>query len=390
MHYFACVSVERFYVRELAKAGEEAGDKPLIVARDGAVLDADERASAKGVTVGMPVQQAKSLLAEGVVVRWEAEPYQEAQRAWLDRCCAFSGVIEPEDQHIAYLDLSGHPRPADILEILDRTLLEATGLHVRVGAAGAKWIAKIAARVGGSELAVEEPAQFLSPLSVFALSPISEEHRTRLEFLGYRTIGEVARIPMETLRAQFGKEGLRIHRAASGTLLDGVRPLYPPDSLSEVFRFDGPAASLETLDRGLAALAECVGRKLLSQDKQGSELTAFVETEDGEILRFARTFTKPIWCPGSARTALRSLLGGAFAEPVTSIRVFMPRLQKADRLQPELLSHTPHDQRRAWAGAALRSVNAVFGHHAMRLASEVPVSRRTRILRAWRDATGWR
>ena len=41
----------------------------------------------------METRQAKAVLSDCQVVEWEPEPYEDAQRQWLDVCTNFTGVI---------------------------------------------------------------------------------------------------------------------------------------------------------------------------------------------------------------------------------------------------------------------------------------------------------
>ncbi len=194
------IEIDGFYVSHHMEI-----EKPLIVDRDKLVLDANEAALKKGVFRGMEVKQAKALVERCEIVHWDQDLYARAQNDWLDLCCRFTGTIEPIDQHIAALDLTSHPDPLDISDQLIRELVKKTQVRVRFGAAGSKWIARLAARLDLAGEAINSHASFLDPLPIVNLIPVEQRTRERLAFLGYHTIGAVAQVPLETLQNQFAR-----------------------------------------------------------------------------------------------------------------------------------------------------------------------------------------
>ncbi len=362
--------------------------KPLIVVRDQHVLDANPLALSKSVVRGMPLRQAKAL-ADGCEVRsWKQEDYADRQMAWLDVCTDYTGTIEPIDQHIAALDLSSHPKPLDIAEKLIRHLAPKPPVSLRYGAAKSKWIAKLASDHHDMGRALEEPAKFLAPLAIMNLLPIQLTHRERLLFLGYPTIGDVAKVPLQVLQNQFGQEGITIKSAANGGYLDLVNPLYPRDSFKESLIFDGPADNLQTIDHALVSLARRLGQRLQQNGVQSSKLTLQFETEDQKKTNLSRTFTKPILNTKSALNSLRLLTQDAFGEHVASLRVSITDLQAVSHRQSALFDADCFD--RPKATAAVQYVRRVFGEESIRLASQVEIARRVKVLKEWQHATGWR
>jgi DNA polymerase-4 len=225
-------------------------------------MDVNGIASRRGVAAKMPLAQAKTILREdGVYRNLLAEDCREAQEEWLELASQFTGVIEPEDRNSAYLDLSSHPKPVDIARRFLERLARLTGCEPILGAGASKWLALLSADTYGEHLLPLEE-RGLSPISTLSLSPISIEQRERLRFLGYHTIGQVADLPMSTLRGQFGDDALRILLAARGSWKDPVEALYPPNTLSERFIFDGAIASSLLLDEALVSLGHRIGVRL--------------------------------------------------------------------------------------------------------------------------------
>lgn len=315
MRYILHLKLDGFFVRHCGQ--NPAG--PLAVVRDGIVLDANKQARARGMSIGMEKRTARSIVHEAEFIPWQEDQYEEAQRNWLDLCIDFTGIIEPEDQNSAFLDLSGHPNPIDVSEKLIRTLAQETGLKIFYGSSCSKWIAKLASTLGDGGSAVTDPAKFLALLPVSKLEPVKLEHRQRLSFLGYRTIGDILTIPQEVLRQQFGQDAIFIAKAARGDFMGPPRAMYPKDSLIESLIFESPVDSLETVDLALKELAQRVATRLSTKSLQGQELEVSIETEDNQTQKQKRRFSKPIHNPPSALASLRlivdSILNPATQQP---------------------------------------------------------------------------
>lgn len=375
------VELERFYV--------EASQEPAIVVRDGVVLDANEVARKRGVRLGVTLRQVRSYLPECKVKPWEREPYERRQRAWLDLCTEFTGVIEPADQHAAWLDLSQHPNPVDVAERLIRTLAQKTRLRVGYGAAPSKWLACLAARHDDCGLALRDPAAFLARLPVGELLPVAPEHRERLLFLGYYRIGDVAALPLRTLQEQFGEAALTIRSAAAGRLTQLPNALYPPDSIADGFVFDGAVDSSQAVDDACRTLAARIGERLQAKCVQTAKLRLKLERDDGRTERLARTFAKPMRCPRSVLSALRLLIAPALTAPVAALHAWLPDLERTRLTQPTFLN-AAIDREQAKSAAAVHELRTVFGDGSVKLGSELALPRRVRVLREWKHATGWR
>ncbi|HWA82771.1 MAG TPA: hypothetical protein VG820_05030, partial [Fimbriimonadaceae bacterium] len=233
------------------------------------------------------------------------------------------------------------------------------------------------------------PRAFLSPLPVHELSPVAPEHRDRLRFLGYDTIGGVAGLQLPVLQEQFGQEGLLIQSAATGQMSQQVKAVYPPSSMADSVVFDGVVEDLETVDIACRSLALRIGERLSNRNMQSGKLRVTLELEDSSLKPLSRTFTKPLRCPGSVFSALRLLLGPALKEPVLSIRVFIPDLERVRQFQPGLIDGCAH-LGSPQVEAAMRQVRTVFGDRSIQLGKEIDLPRRVKVLREWKHATGWR
>jgi DNA polymerase-4 len=299
-------------------------------------------------------------------------------------------VIEPLDGHRALIDLSAHPRPADLLKRMADTVEQVSGCSVKWGVGPNRALARLAQEVLPFHADPLEIVNAFPRLPVGMLLSVPFEVRKRLDYLGYRTIGEVASLPLQTLRTQFADDALCVYRAARGKGDTLVHPLWPMDSISRHTYFDSPAGEKETLERALKRITGLISRTLSERELSGKTAELILEYDEHEPEQISRTFTKPFQGAASLYSALKLLLPDQLPGRVTGIRVRTPSLSRAQRTQtaiPIFLDRSESDLR---VNSTLRHVKATFGDSAVMLGSEKATPRRVMVLRAWQNATGWR
>jgi nucleotidyltransferase/DNA polymerase involved in DNA repair len=397
VHYILFLSLERFYSRTLLLQQPELANRPLVVHREKRVLDVDALAESLGIAPGMPLGEAKAIGRGGAFVAWEEEPYREEQERWLEVCAEFADVIEPVEQHEAFVDLSLHPEPLEVADVLASTIEQRLGYSCQFGVAPVKWIARVAAEspAGLSTTSFLDPLAFIAPLPV-ELLPVPAAQKQRLRFLGYTRIGVVREVPLDVLKAQFGEEGLTIWQAVRGGGHEQVQALYPRDALAERLELDPPAELLPPLHQALEKIGERLATELVERDLQGKEIELFLESEKGQV-GVSRKFVKPAQGKPSLMPCLRLLLDDAISKVnvdegvvIGGLRVRMRNLKKARRVQLDMSGGRSKSERRLSADAAFTHIRTTFGDAAITTGEEMHEPRRKRLLRVWKDATGWR
>ncbi len=381
MHYISLVRISRYYIVHAPQA--ELPTQGRLVVRDRLILDCDEPAKTAGVVVGMPVSKARLLLPRAQVIPWQAEWYCQITKKWLDVCAKYSGVIEPVDQHEAYLDLSNHPNPAGIHSDLIRALKEVAGSPIRSGSGQFKWLADLSIHFGESALAVIAPDAFLAPLPIEQLSPIAVEHRERLLFLGYRTAGEVAQLPLEILQGQFGNLALTIQQVATGRFGDEVAALYPPHKLTDVMRWPGGISDLESYNASVREIATRLGSRLSVQEKQSTQLAITLEFEEQPSRRLSRISTKALQDPRTVMAALRLLLPESYEHAPTALRVELRNLKAANRVQTVLGGFNVQRERETVLSNTISQLATAYRPNVVIPAAQVILPRRRQVLRGW-------
>jgi len=386
------VRVIAFFVIDGLYLGSLKEAPPLtVVHHEKQVLDADRAARERGVRVGMPLSEAKVILAkEGHSLAWEEELYREAQERWVEMATEITDALEPVGQHAAFLDLSGHPRPSEVAAKLAERLRTELRYTVRYGLAASRWVAQESAKRGDeSAAALHIPKRFVASLSTASL-PLPQAIVGRLTLLGYRTVGAVAGLSLETLRAQFGELALEIQRLGVGGGCADVRAVFPKNTLSDRFCFDGPPDTVEVLKAGLRTVAARLGTTLRADDASAKAVELFLEGDDGTTEVRKRTFSKPITGAAVLFATVRLMLTDLPDVPLAAIRIRLTEVHRATRVQLMLDGGPSNRDKAASIEAALTSARTVFGDRAVQRGSDLVEPRYRKLRRAYTEVNGWR
>jgi len=232
-------------IREALAVLEGNGNAARVVA-------ATRLARQAGIRPGQTLAQARVRLPKLVARRRDIECERTAQEALLEAAERFSPRVEDPGEGVAFLDADGLELhfPGEFPERdLGHALYsaaEAAGLPVRVGIAGSKLAARVAATLPDSPTVVPpgEEANFLSPLPLDQLAP-AVRATTTLERWGIRTIGDLARLPAAQVTSRLGEIGRTLHATARGLDPRPLMPRQPPPTFREGMTLEWPLVALE-------------------------------------------------------------------------------------------------------------------------------------------------
>src|SRR5689334_8329268 len=202
--------------------------RPLLVGSDtarGVVLTASYEARASGAGSAMPMQRARRLCPEALVVPPRFERYQQISELVMTAFGTFSPLVEPLSLDEAFLDMTGSTRlfgdPESIGRRIKAAVRECTGgLTASVGISGTRYVAKVASGFRKTDgLTIVPPAamrDWLAPLPVSSLWGAGPKTTERLKAKGWETIGQIASADAATLERSLGALGQRFFALANG------------------------------------------------------------------------------------------------------------------------------------------------------------------------------
>lgn len=274
-------------------------DEPVLIVDD-RVTGASEVVLEAGVTLGMPRREAEALAPFATVMIRDVG--DEARRfepvvSLIEDLVPRVEVVSPG---LLFIPVEGAIRyyggEEELAKKVDETLLAHFGhdslrserrgvvpphyIGIADGPFAARWAAATATR--GEPLVVTDTIGFLSRLDLGTLreSMGGEEMIDTFRWLGIATLGDLSRLPRETLASRFGNPGLLAHRLASGE----DRPVEPrgvPVDLSVEMSFEDPLDSLDAVAFAGRNLAEKLLRKLRASGVAPHTVTITAEPARG-------------------------------------------------------------------------------------------------------------
>lgn len=215
----------------------ELRSHPLILGglphERGGVREANITAQQRGVRPGMTLSQARHQCPDGIFLQPDLPAYNEV---W-ERVCAvmqeYTPLVEPVEMGQVLCDLTGCGRLWGDDLTAARSILaavrERAGITAWIGVASNRITAQLASRsVGGEGIAVIQPGQeraFLSNFPIASLPNVDTRLALTFQVLGLQTIGDLAALPVASVKQRFGARGERLHYLASGI---DPRPVVPP------------------------------------------------------------------------------------------------------------------------------------------------------------------
>ncbi|MFP6654267.1 MAG: DNA polymerase IV, partial [Myxococcota bacterium] len=268
--------MDAFYASVEQRDHPELRGRPVVVGGSGprgVVAAASYEARKFGIYSAMSSFEAKRRCSELIFVPGDIPRYARESRRIFSIFRRFSPLVEGLSLDEAFLDLTGSERllgpPREVGEQLRRQVFEETSLPVSVGIGPIKMVAKIASGAakpdGLLEVSPEAVRAFLDPLSIrkiWGVGPVAGE---RLERLGYRTIGSLARARLDELRSLLGDWGEGMGRLARGVDLREVEPHRETLSISEENTFESDVQDRGFLEVTVLTHAEAVARRLRRQ-----------------------------------------------------------------------------------------------------------------------------
>jgi DNA polymerase-4 len=272
------LDLDAFFAAVEERENPDLAGKPLIVggrpAGRGVVTSASYAARAFGVRSAMPTYRALQLCPQAIVVPPRHRLYQEYSRRVMDILRQATPLMEQMSIDEAFLDLTDQitawEEAIDVAGRLQTRVREEVGLSASLGVASNKLVAKVASdqdKPGGlTVVRPGEEAAFLAPLPVRVLLGVGPVTAERLADMGVITVGDLARLPEETLRTTFGRHGPAMARRARGVGSFSVVTQRQAKSVGHERTFERDLRDLHALKVQLWKLSQGVARRLKRQE----------------------------------------------------------------------------------------------------------------------------
>jgi DNA polymerase IV len=287
--------------------------KPVIVgglpSGRGVVACPNYEARKLGVRTAMPISKAYSLAPDAVFMKGSYGTYAKYSRRFMEILNDFSPVVRPVSLDEAYVDIDGclhlwGGSPIALAAAVKRAVSGELGISVSIGISSNRICAKVATdyskKIARAEMdsrnetgppdglfvvALGGEKDFLAPLPASSIPGIGRRTAETLGSLGVSTVGDLARMDVETLKKIFGVVGLYLHEAANGR---GRREIgdgeHDAKSISRSTTFAEDSDDEEFISSVFFYLSEKIARELRENGEAASTVTVRMRYSDGAPL----------------------------------------------------------------------------------------------------------
>ena len=298
------LDMDHFFTAVEEREKPDLKGRPIIVGADprdgkgrGVVSTANYLARKFGVKSGMPISKAWKLCPEAVYLPVNYGLYSGVSDEIMNILRGYTDKFEQWGVDEAFLDVSSRVSDYSEAEVLARqikqTIFDIVKLTCSIGVGPNKLVAKIASdfdKPDGLTVVREEDAEkFLAPLPVQRLLWVGRKTRQRLEKIGIRTIGDLARSDPTILAGNLGIIGTQLYLMAHGIDKSEVAERGEIKSISREVTFQEDTADFELVLKTLNGLSKEVHENVMEQRLFFRTVTVKVRYENFETHTHSKT-----------------------------------------------------------------------------------------------------
>lgn len=295
------IDLNCFYARAQVIKEPELEGKPLIIAgstRRGIVSTASYEARKFGINSAMPTYMALKLCPNVIVRDCDFNLYHDLSTKFFNYVRKYTDIIEIASIDECYADMTECMKnckdPELFLKELQNHLFDETKLMCSIGLAPTKFLAKMASDIkkpmGITIIRKKDIKKILWPLPIKDMFGIGKKTYPRLEKLGVKTIGDLAKNDTIEVKKTLGKSYYVLKEWIEGKGSDEVITEHQdPKSIgnSTTFLFD--TDDYEEIRNMIYEKAVDVSKRAQKEKKIGSTISLMIK--DSEFRTFSRSET---------------------------------------------------------------------------------------------------
>ncbi len=360
-------------------------DRPVAVCgsvqeRHGIVLAKNELAKKCGVKTAEALWQAKNKCPDLVAVPPHYDEYVKMSRLAKQIYLRYTDLVEPFGMDECWLDISAGLRfigsGERIANELRSTMKEELGLTISVGVSFNKVFAKL-----GSDLKKPDAVTFIEKdnfrqkiwsLPASDLLGVGQTTAKKLEGWHIRTIGELARRPVDSLSRIFGKQGVQLWRYANGlddapVLSEAALP--PAKSVGHGITTLADLTNNEEVWRVILELCQEIGHRLYTTEQKARGVSISIKDNALQCKMWQGQLKIATASPYLiAEKAFELFLSSyLWQRPIRAVSVTAIRLDDADVPdQLDLFTPVENIKKREKLDKTIEEIRGMFGSHILK------------------------
>lgn len=348
---------------ERLKNGEEIDIRtiPAVIGGDeqqrkGVVLAKSNIAKQFGIQTGEPIYFARKKCPKLQVFQGDFKVYYKYSNALYNLLLEYTDKIERFSIDECFLDMTEYlPKGKNLIDIayeINRRVKEEIGFTVNIGISENKLLAKMASDFEKPDkvhtLWKEEIENKMWCLPISELFMVGRKSIPKLQRMGIKTIGDLAKKEETELIKTFGKYGKMIWEYANGIDLSEVNiEEEKPKGIGNSITLPYDYSNIEKLEEVLIALVEQVTYRLRHNELLANVVNIQIKTNEFKVLShqrkldFATDSTKII--QEMAKKLLREIHKG---QSIRLIGVRVDQLVEKEQRQISLFENTENEKQK--------------------------------------------
>ncbi len=298
------VDMDQFFAAVEEKLNPEIRGKPVVVGADpkegkgrGVVSTCNYEARKYGIRSAMPLTKAWRLCPDAVFLPVNIPLYLQVSSRIMNILSSYANKFESWGIDEAFLDVSSRVRNFDEAKQLalkiKKDIFEKEGLTCSIGIGPNKLVAKIASDMqkpdGLTVVEEKDVRTFLDPLDIDKLLWVGKKTARKLNKLGMKTIGDLARFDPSVLTEKFGVMGTQLYLYAQGIDRSEVGFRGEVKSISRNITFEKDTSDWDFVIKVLDKLCEQVHKELKDNNFLFKTVTVTVRYENFETHTHGKT-----------------------------------------------------------------------------------------------------
>jgi DNA polymerase IV (DinB-like DNA polymerase) len=328
-------------------------DKPVVVGvysgrteDSGAVSTSNYIARKFAVKSGMPLFMAKRKLegTDAVFLPVDHVYYEQISNRIMQILRGYATSLEQVSVDEAYLDVTeqvqgSFEKAREHAQKMKADVKSQVGISFSVGVGPNKLVAKIACdsqKPDGLTIVTPEEAKgFLAPLPVDRLLGVGKKTSGKMEELGIKTVGDLARFDVQWLIAIWGKIlGVYFHNAANAVDNEPVVEQGEAESISRIGTLKQDSRDLAFILQKTDELTEDVAKDVAERNLSFKQVAIYVVLTDLSGRSRSVTLEQPAKDKDTIKRHVKELLDRFLSETPLDVRRVGVRVSDFSREEP--------------------------------------------------------
>ena len=280
-------------------------NKPLVVGgsgRRGIVSTANYAARKYGIHSAMPTYMAERLYPRLIIKSPDFAYYSKLSDEFFTILRRFSPIQEIMSIDECFMDLTKPMKdvedPIQYLTLIQQTIYNETKLQCSIGVGPTKFLAKMASNMkkpmGITILRRRDLAKMLWPLPIEEMYGIGKKTAPRLQEIGVKTIGDLAKNENPAIKAVLGKYYYSLVEWANGRGSDEVIAVAaPPKSIGNSTTFLNDTNNLDEILAMVLELTKEVSAHAKKEEQVGLTIQIIIKNADFSTINRSITLVEP-------------------------------------------------------------------------------------------------